>query len=149
MLPAQHRIRDAGQYRAVLRDRRAGRAGGSLLAVHVIDADAFGLSPEDRVGPRVGFVVSKAVGNAVVRSRAKRVLRHVARDALSEIDPGLDIVVRANPAIAGASSHDVAREFDRILAKATRRQRPQDVSRETDSREPSDRAHQDASRVRR
>ena len=130
MLPAQHRIRDAGQYRAVLRDRRAGRAGGSLLAVHVIDTDAFGLSSEDRVEPRVGFVVSKAVGNAVVRSRVKRVLRHVARDGLAQIDPSLDIVVRAHPGIVGAPSVDVADEFARMVAKAERRQR-RDVSRET------------------
>ena len=35
-----------------------------------------------RVGPaRVGFVVSKAVGNAVIRNRVKRRLRHLMRDA--------------------------------------------------------------------
>lgn len=138
MLPAPHRLRDAGQYRAVLRDRRAGRAGGSLLVVHAIDTDAFGLSTPGRVGPRVGFVVSKAVGNAVVRSRVKRVLRHLVRDALPGMPAGLDVVVRANPAIAGRASADIRRELLTMLAKAQRRMQPPaesptSVSRETAS----------------
>lgn len=134
MLPAPHRLRDAGQYRAVLRNRRAGRAGGSLLVVQMIDADASGLAHPERVGPRVGFVVSKAVGNAVVRSRTKRVLRHLVRDELSRLDPSLDIVVRANPAIAGAGTDAVRAELQRMLTKAHKRIRTDDgVPRETAS----------------
>lgn len=121
MLPAPHRLRDAEQYRAVLRDKRAGRAGGSLLVVHVIDADASSLANFERVGPRVGFVVSKAVGNAVVRSRTKRVLRHLVLDELPKLNPALDIVVRANPAIAGQSTQDIRTEWQRMLTKAQKR----------------------------
>ena len=120
MLPAPHRLRDAGQYRAVLRERRAGRAGGSLLVVHCVDTDAIGLT-SPRVGPRVGFVVSKAVGNAVVRARTKRILRHLMRDRLTSLDDNLDVVVRANPAIAEKTSAEIASELDVMLAKAAKR----------------------------
>ena len=100
----------------------------------MIDADASGLAHPERVGPRVGFVVSKAVGNAVVRSRTKRVLRHLVRDELSRLDPSLDIVVRANPAIAGAGADAVRAELQRMLTKAHKRIRTDDgVPRETAS----------------
>jgi len=47
---------------------------------------------------RVGFVVSKKVGNAVTRNRVKRRLRHLARDL--EAPCPTDVVVRALPAAA-------------------------------------------------
>lgn len=133
MLPAAHRLRDAGEYRAVLRDRRAGRAGGSLLVVHVIDTDAIGLDSSGRHGPRVGFVVSKAVGNAVVRSRVKRQLRHLMRDRLDVVPERYDVVVRAHPLIAGCTSAEIERELTRMLDKAQTRseQNAARVSRET------------------
>jgi len=57
--------------------------------------------------PRAGFTVSKKVGNAVARNRAKRRLREVARLALGEaaID-GADhvFIARAQPAEAPFST---------------------------------------------
>jgi len=47
---------------------------------------------------RVGFVVSKAVGGAVVRNRVKRRLRALARPLVSADERGCDVVVRALPA---------------------------------------------------
>ncbi|ERF57435.1 ribonuclease P protein component [Cutibacterium granulosum DSM 20700] len=50
--------------------------------------------------PRVGFVVSKAVGNAVTRHRVARQLRHLARPLAEQLPLGCLIVVRALPAAA-------------------------------------------------
>jgi ribonuclease P protein component len=50
-----------------------------------------------RQGPRVGFVVSAALGNAVTRNRVKRRLRHLAAAHLADTPDGIDIVVRALP----------------------------------------------------
>jgi ribonuclease P protein component len=47
---------------------------------------------------RVGFVVSKAVGGAVVRNRVKRRLRHLVALELTGSAAAHDIVVRALPA---------------------------------------------------
>ena len=58
-------------------------------------------------GTRVGFVVSKQVGNAVVRNRVKRRLRHLAADQLPSTPPGLDLVVRALPAAATSPARTV------------------------------------------
>ncbi len=57
---------------------------------------ATGLS----TGVRVGFVVSKAVGDAVRRNRVLRRLRHLSADRISLTPAGTDVVVRALPAAA-------------------------------------------------
>lgn len=57
---------------------------------------------------RVGLVVSKSVGNAVVRHRVSRRLRHVMADFLTLLPEGTDVVLRARPAAAGASSTELA-----------------------------------------
>jgi len=54
-------------------------------------------APIDAV--RVGFTASRKVGNAVKRNRAKRRLRAVAKDVLSDhAEPGMDFVLIARPA---------------------------------------------------
>ncbi len=58
--------------------------------------------------PRVGLVVSKAVGNAVVRHRVSRRLRHVAAEFLTDLPYGTDVVLRARPAASAASSRELA-----------------------------------------
>jgi ribonuclease P protein component len=71
--------------------------------------------------PRVGFVVSKAVGNAVVRNRTKRRLRASVANRLNGIPTGLDLVVRANPAAADAGWDELDLAVARGLEKACRR----------------------------
>ena len=65
----------------------------------------------------MGFVVSKAVGNAVVRGRTKRRLRAIAATRLSGIPAGLDIVVRAHPSAASADFTELEAAFGRALGK--------------------------------
>lgn len=67
--------------------------------------------------PRVGFVVSKAVGNAVVRHRVARRLRHLMRERLGRLPAGTLVVVRALPPSAGASSRDLGRDLDSAFRK--------------------------------
>lgn len=68
---------------------------------------------------RVGFVVSKKVGNAVVRNRVKRRLRHLARDLTSPFHT--DVVVRALPAAATEPQRmgsDLTDAWSRAFTKA-------------------------------
>ncbi len=120
MLPAPHRLTDARSFAAAVRTGR--RSGSRTLVVHLADGgDALDASP---VGPRVGFVVSRAVGNAVVRNRVKRRLRHLAREHVSSLPGSAVLVVRALPAAAVASSSelgaDLARCLSRVGAEVTR-----------------------------
>jgi ribonuclease P protein component len=66
---------------------------------------------------RVGFVVSKAVGNAVVRNRVHRRLRAVMASRLPELPVGSLTVVRALPASATASYAELVADVDAALRR--------------------------------
>lgn len=115
MLATNHRLRNSADFSAVLRSRRSGRASGPRLAVTA--------APSDGAGSRVGLVVSKAVGNAVVRNRTKRVLRHRMATLLATVPEHTDVVIRANPAAGSASAADLRNDLDGLLSSAIRRRR--------------------------
>ena len=64
---------------------------------------------------RVGFTCSKKIGNAVVRNRVKRRLRAQVAPLLATVPPGTDLVLRANPAAAGAASREIGEALARAL----------------------------------
>lgn len=106
MLPAAHRLTDGESFRRATRSGR--RAGSATLVVHL--SRGSGLTE-----PRVGFVVSKAVGNAVIRNRVQRRLRHLVRAHLPALTPGSVLVVRALPPAASASSAVLGADLERCL----------------------------------
>ncbi len=67
--------------------------------------------------PKVGFVVSKAVGNAVVRHRVARRLRHMVRERVGTLPPGSALVVRALPSAAVATSAELGQDFDAAIRR--------------------------------
>ncbi|TVL92388.1 ribonuclease P protein component [Streptomyces sp. SAJ15] len=116
MLPDQHRLRRREDFATAV--RRGRRAGRPLLVVHLrsgaTDPHASG---ESAPPVRAGFVVSKAVGGAVVRNLVKRRLRHLMRDRLDRFPEGSLVVVRALPG-AGEAGHDqLARDLDTALQR--------------------------------
>ena len=116
MLPAAHRMRTSADFSTVLRTRGSGRAGSRLLVVHVRTPGTA--DDADTADCRVGFVVSKAVGNSVVRNRTQRKLRHLMRDRLGVFPPGSLVVVRAQPAAASATGAELGAELDRLIPRA-------------------------------
>lgn len=110
MLPAPNRLRERADFTSAVRSSGGCRAGSRLLVVHATSTDARAGLP-----PRVGFVVSKAVGGAVLRNRTKRRLRALVAERLPRIPNGLDLVVRANPAAASATSRELAVALDPLL----------------------------------
>jgi len=112
VLSSEHRLTDGASFQQTVRVGR--RAGSRTVVVHLaVEGDAALAAP----GPRVGFVVSKAVGNAVVRNRVKRRLRHLAREHVSSLPGSAVLVVRALPAAAGASSRELSADLTRCLAR--------------------------------
>ena len=77
----------------------------------------------DTEGPvRVGFTVSKAVGNAATRTRVKRRLRHLTREHLPQLEalPGrAALVVRALPAAAESSYAALRVDLGRTLERVS------------------------------
>jgi ribonuclease P protein component len=60
---------------------------------------------------RLGVTVSKRVGNSVVRSRVKRLLREVFRHRQAELTPPADVVVIAKPGADTLTYAQAATEF--------------------------------------
>jgi ribonuclease P protein component len=67
---------------------------------------------------RLGVVVSRKVGGAVVRSRAKRLLRESFRLHQHELTEPLDLVLVARPSIAGRALAEVEKDFLGTLRRA-------------------------------
>ena len=80
----------------------------------------FETDPE-AIGPVVGLVVSKAVGNAVTRNLVKRRLRALVRDRFGMLPEGSSVVVRALPPAATAPYAQLASDLDGAIRTALRR----------------------------
>ena len=82
-------------------------------------APATGGTSPAPAGARAGFVVGRAVGHSVVRHRVTRRLRAVVGAELHRLPETADLVVRARPEAAAASSdtlhRDLAAGLDRLL----------------------------------
>jgi ribonuclease P protein component len=96
--------------------RQGSRSGRRTVTGHLIVVPDLPAEPA-----RVGFVVSRAVGGAVVRNKVRRRLRHLARGYLDRLPEGSLLVVRANPPAAAARQADLAAEFDLVLGNLLRR----------------------------
>lgn len=123
MLSAPHRMRSSVEFRLAV--RRGVRAGRSTVVVHAVPDPSRVSDPANNDSPpvtRVGFVVSKAVGNAVIRTRVKRRLRHLARPLVEQTPPSLLLVVRALPPAGRAEAElasDLAGAWRKCLAKVS------------------------------
>ena len=111
MLAAAQRLRRSTDFAAAVRGGR--RAGRSTVVVHLLIDE-----PVQASAARAGFVVSKAVGNAVTRNKVRRRLRHLVRPRLAELPDGTLLVVRALPASASASFEMLGTDLDAALAAA-------------------------------
>ncbi len=117
MLPQQSRMRSADEFTAAVRTGR--KAGGSLLAGYLLLATE---PVPSGTAPKVGFVVSRAVGSAVVRNRVKRRLRELVRRRIACLPGGCLLVLRSHPAAAGARQAELAADLDLVLGRLLRRQ---------------------------
>ncbi len=127
MLPATHRLTRGEDFSLAL--RHGVRAGRPRLVVHLAappDPSAVpppqplaALDPTDP--PRVGFVVSRAVGGSVVRHRVQRRLRHLVLPLLPDLPGGALVVVRALPPAGGASSAELDADLRPALGSCLRK----------------------------
>lgn len=109
MLPAQYRMTRSAEFGATV-------SQGTKAA----QPDLVLYTRPDRTGepgPRIGLVVSKAVGNAVQRHRVSRRLRHAARVLLEDLDPADRVVIRALPSSRYAISPRLEQELRTALKR--------------------------------
>jgi ribonuclease P protein component len=112
LLPAANRVRSGEEFRRTF--KRGTASGSPFVVLHYLADESHAV--------RVGFVVSKAVGNAVVRNRTKRRLREIMHARLDSLPAGL-YVLRVKPAAAGAAFTQLDATVDGLLARARRKNR--------------------------
>lgn len=74
--------------------------------------------PTQRDVSRVGYAVSKKVGNAVTRNKIKRRLKAIIQNQTNQFSPGYDVVIGAKRSAVGASFAELEQDVRRTLNKS-------------------------------
>jgi ribonuclease P protein component len=106
VLPAERRVHRREDFTATVKQGR--RVGSTGLVVHAM------VDNGDRPA-RAGFIVGRAVGNAVTRNRLRRRLRHLIAPRLQAAPAGVVVVVRATAAAGSATPRQLATTLNRLL----------------------------------
>lgn len=107
--PAPARLRKRAEFLAV---RRGEKRRGRLFLLETLDRG-------DDAPARVGYTVTKKVGNAVVRNRIRRRLREAVRvDAAGDMARGSDYVIVGRQEVLAAPFAEIRNELSRRLRKA-------------------------------
>jgi ribonuclease P protein component len=92
--------------------RRRGQSWRHPLAVLIVERN------EDTIS-RFAFSANRRVGNAVVRNRAKRLLREAVRRYVSQVKPGYHCLLIAREATAAAALSEVDAAVEQLLKRAS------------------------------
>ena len=115
--------------------RQGKRAVGKTVAVYVLrDYAAKRLkkeNPEKQFVNRLGLSVSKKIGSAVARNRAKRIIRAAYDPLRPRLKSGFLIVISAREAINGKKSTDVAWELERAFRSLDMLTAPEGANKQT------------------
>ena len=120
LLKKQFRLRKNKEFQAVYEQKNSVAASAVVLYIR---------DNEQGSPARVGFSVSKRVGNAVVRNRCRRLLREAVRLHLDELAPGKDYVFIGRQSLAKEDFTRVEKDVLRALARRDCLRRPDETGR--------------------
>ncbi|MFH1530934.1 MAG: ribonuclease P protein component [Pseudomonadota bacterium] len=109
----EHRLRRSVQFQWVLRE------GQKIYTRNLLVFAAAGPTGERRLG----ITVTRKVGNAVFRNRAKRVTREVFRRTREELPPGTDVVIIVKRDTAWPCMEQYEKDIAHAFSLYTRRAR--------------------------
>jgi ribonuclease P protein component len=108
-LPRSRRIKQG-------RDFTRARTQGRRLTQGCLILNWVAVPPDGR--SRLGVITGRRIGEAVARSRARRLLREAFRLHQSRLSQPVDVVLVARPSIVGKRFEDVAGDYVAALKKA-------------------------------
>ena len=115
MLPASNRLRSSSDFARTTKVGHRATSQSLILYGTVPGATSDVKTPAQSEGPKVGLIISKAVGGSVVRHRIARQLRHLIKDELAQFPTSAQIVIRVLRAQESYSSE--VSELARKLAQ--------------------------------
>jgi ribonuclease P protein component len=121
--PARERVRKRSEYLHVQANARRVVTPHFVLLLALPDAGRAGSAPSHEPCARLGVTVSRRVGNAVTRNRAKRLVREAFRATRDLWQPNLDVVVIVRQALTGLTCLDVVQEWRRAARAIEQRSR--------------------------
>jgi ribonuclease P protein component len=107
MLPKKNRLTKG--FRAVL-SKGERRKNSFMMAVYVKHQQHYA---------RFGFIVTKKIGNAVVRNKVKRLLKHIVKENLAQIPNNISVVIIASPFVSDWKVVDKAKVRASLLELLT------------------------------
>ncbi|MBR1984845.1 MAG: ribonuclease P protein component [Clostridia bacterium] len=108
MLKKQYRLKKKYQFNYVYKVGKATH-GKNLMLVYTTSKNQ---------NIKVGISVSKKVGNAVKRNRARRLLREAISPFLPNLEQNCNLIVVAKQSIVGLKMQEVQNDLRRTLEKA-------------------------------
>lgn len=109
-LPAERRLRQSGHFTRI-------KIHGRRIVQGCLIVNWSERLPGD-AGSRLGVVTSRKVGSAVVRNRARRLLREAFRLNQHSLEKPVDLILVARPSIATKTRPQVETDLRRALAQA-------------------------------
>lgn len=117
-MPArQHRVTRGDDYRRIV--RTGNRVGGAFCITYAVSHSHDTEHPGDPA--RFGYIISKSVGNAVVRNLIRRRMKSVTEEMIHNGIADVDIVFRAIPAAATASFAELKQEMHTSISRLQNR----------------------------
>jgi len=104
----RYRIRRSSEFQRV---RRQARSYAHPLVVLLV-------APCETSAVPIGVTASRAVGNAVRRNRARRLLREAVRPCLPALRPGCELILMARPALVEAPFAEVCQAVQGLLRQS-------------------------------
>lgn len=109
--PAHHRMKYRWEFSQVKKEGTA--FAGKLIVFSAV-------RHSERKHPRIGYIITRRIGSAVVRNTIRRRLREVYRTHRHVMNHGLSIVLIARPAVVRASYKELSKEFRSLYKTAHR-----------------------------
>ena len=119
MLQRRYRLRSRTEIKLVFKEGKRWRHPLAILVIR----------PNDKTYCRFGVTASRGVGNAVMRNRAKRLLREAVRLNWSGLKPGFDCFLIARQATSQATYLEVEQAVLSLLERANLLNRESEASR--------------------